>query len=196
MIRNRVRASDESGFTLIELLVASVLLIVVVVIAGSIIRVTMSSQRSVSAVTSATNSTQAALTQLVNSVRNSSGFRVDTVNTHDQLLQARVATAETGGVTTWACDAWYFDNTKSQIRFKTSSAAITTPTATVLAGWELFVSNVLPQAGASGTAFTVSAHTLAINLSATVANTVPLSLATTVVSRSENWTGDTCFTAP
>ncbi|MDM4761524.1 prepilin-type N-terminal cleavage/methylation domain-containing protein [Galbitalea sp. SE-J8] len=193
------RSDLEGGFTLVELLVAMLLLAVVLAIAGGLVIAATLGERTVRTVTGTSNSTQVAVEQMLSRFRAASAYRIDALGSA-QFVQARVATDSVSGSTGWRCYAWYFDPTSGDIRTKNSTAAVPAPTATELSSWTLLASGVRSSgtaspAGSNGI-FARTGRTIALDMSVKAGDQPRLTISTSATTRSDSWTGDTCFTAP
>lgn len=133
-----------------ELLVYSLLLSGVLIIVGALLINSLRTQDQVSTVTQASTAGQLAARSIETGIRNSSTFKLSTVNGSDQVLIARVSDASG----TWTCQAWYYSNANNSIRYMDSTLAITSSEwSTVnLAQWRLLTEGVLPVEGAAATA--------------------------------------------
>ena len=136
---------DESGFTLIELLVYSLLLSIVIAIAGGIIFSAVTTSNTVTSMTQNSTSGQLVAGSVVTGIRNSSDFQLSSPVGDDQLLVARRATS--GSTLTWMCVAWYYSTADSSVRFTSSPNPIFPPTVTELATWTLLADNIQPASG-------------------------------------------------
>lgn len=104
----RPRARGDAGLTLVELLVASSLSVLVLVMVGSFMISSFTTQDQVTRTTQATNQAQLTVRQLETALRQASAIRVEYGDsTGSQLLIARVRTGS--GVNDWVCEAWYYD---------------------------------------------------------------------------------------
>ncbi len=146
----RARLADDRGISMAELLIYSMLLSGVLIIVGALLINSLRTQNTVTTITQASTAGQLAARSIETGIRNSSTFKLITVNTSDQLLLARVSDANGA----WSCQAWYYDNTNNAIRFKKSSLSIpsTQWSATNLAKWTLLTEGVLPPQGAAASA--------------------------------------------
>jgi len=141
----RVR-ENEDGFTLVELVVATAILGIILLAVGGLMFSTTTTQRSVSAVNDASSSAQTAADGLRTQLRNAAGFRLTTVDGHDQLLVARVAS--TGTPTTYTCRAWYFARDERELRTTTWPAPRSTALPTrpdQVSTWALLLRDVSPR---------------------------------------------------
>jgi prepilin-type N-terminal cleavage/methylation domain len=133
---------DESGFTLIELMIASLIGVLVLVTAGSILTSMLKAQNQVGDLTAAATAGQLVSRSVEEGVRNAGGpvgatdpvqavgIKAEPVadsTTMSQLLRARVATGTEAGTVTWQCEAWYYDGTTHTVSWATSSAEINSP---------------------------------------------------------------------
>ncbi|TAM69506.1 MAG: prepilin-type N-terminal cleavage/methylation domain-containing protein [Microbacteriaceae bacterium] len=132
----------ESGFTLIELMIASLIGVLVLITAGSILTSMLKAQNQVNDLTAAATAGQLVSRSVEEGVRNAAGpigstdpvqavgikaEPVTDTTTRSQLLRARVATGTENGTVTWQCEAWYYDGTTNTVSWATSSAEINSP---------------------------------------------------------------------
>jgi len=184
------RKGDEEGFTLVELAVYSLLIgVVIAMVGGLIISVTMT-QRTVSSVAAASNEAQVAADSIATGVRNSSAFLVTTSGS-DQILQARIAQGS-GTALTYVCAAWYYSSSNDTIRYRQSTAALGTITASSTTSWLLVTDGVEPTTGTG--IFVGAKPDLSVSFTATAGDNPPAQVSTKVTVPSK-WTGGTCFTA-
>lgn len=149
-LRARLRSSADDGFTLVELIVATAVLSVILLAVGGLMFSTTITQRTVTAMSDATNSAQTAADELRTQLRNAAEFRLTTVDAHDQLLVARIASGSS--TATYVCRAWYFARDEHELRSTTwpvagSTALPTSPTT--VEGWPLLLSGVAPRTGST-----------------------------------------------
>jgi prepilin-type N-terminal cleavage/methylation domain-containing protein len=150
MIRRLRRiAAEDSGFTLIELIAATTLIAMVMSVLAGIFISTMLAQQTVQQRTQATNDAQVAASGLDYAIRNASEFQLTTVNTTDQLLVVRTATA--GSSVNWTCASWYFSKSGKELRQNISAVGtlVTAPTSAQLSAWTLVAQGVSPTAGST-----------------------------------------------
>lgn len=181
--------------SLVELLIYSVLLVVVLTIAGAIIINALTSQHTVSAVTTATSAGQLVSTSVEQGIRNASAFKVDTPTAFGQLLRSRTVRVTTAGVATWGCVAW-FRTPSGNFYTRSSTSTIAAPTVTSdLSTWTLIATGVgLPTGTAQ--AFTGTASQLSLAVSVDTGDSKPVLISTTIVSRPQTDTGTaptSCF---
>jgi hypothetical protein len=181
--------------TLVELLIYSLLLVVILGIAGSIIISTISSQRTVQTVGSAASAGQLVSGSVEVGIRNASAFQVAAPTALGQLLRSRTLDITDAGVSTWTCRAW-FRTAGGDFYTKNANAIIPAPAvAADLSTWRLITSGVgLPTGTAQ--AFTASGSQLAIALSIAAASAKPVLIKTTILSQTQTDTGTaptTCF---
>jgi prepilin-type N-terminal cleavage/methylation domain-containing protein len=150
-MRARLRriGADDSGFTLIELIAATTLISMVMSVLAGVFIGTMLAQQTVMQRTEATNDAQVAASGLDYAIRNASEFQLTTVNTIDQLLVVRTATA--GSSVGWTCASWYFDAADDELRQNISPVGtiVSAPTAGELAEWTLVAGGVSPTSGST-----------------------------------------------
>src|SRR6187551_2409033 len=94
------RANDDEGFTLVELVIYSILLLVVMAIAGSIFIGLLRGQREVTQYAHANNTAQVVFRQLESDLRNAAIVSIKD-NGHLMVLDTRVATDANENV--WMC---------------------------------------------------------------------------------------------
>lgn len=133
------RLRGEGGVTLPELLIYSLLSVVVLGIVGNILIQSLRVTQTVRAVDETATNAQLAGFAVERGIRNASAFRL-TPNGPDQFLVARVAGA--GDTITWMCTAWYFDNSKQELRQKQSPGSIVMPDDDELKQWTLLGENI------------------------------------------------------
>ena len=104
MIRSRRR--DEGGFTLTELLMYSILMIVVLGLAGTLFVRLLTEQRDIKAMADASNEAQLAFKQLEMDVRNADWAQVDANGT---LLVVRTRVATSASSSTPICVGYYYE---------------------------------------------------------------------------------------
>jgi prepilin-type N-terminal cleavage/methylation domain-containing protein len=183
-------SQSEEGFTLIEVLVSSMLLVLVLAIAGALIGSLSTTSRTVSSLTATTSSVQVAAESVERGIRNSSDFLLSVPTGTDQLLVAR--TAQSGTTLNWACSAWYYSSANGgSIRFKTSPTAITAPTASQLAQWTLLAKGVVPSSGT--TIFSGSSPTLSFSIKSTSTGAGSATIKSTVLSRAGSSGTPACY---
>jgi hypothetical protein len=181
--------SSEQGFTLVELLLYSMLLILVLGIAGSMIASTTSTSRTVDSITKASTAGQLTVESIERGIRNSSDFLLTNPSGTDQMLVAR--TVQGGAIANWVCAAWYYSAATRSIRYTTSPIAIPAPTASGLAAWTLLDKAVSPASGtgvfsATGVQLTIAFNGLAGSLPA-------VAISSTVLSRAGSSGTPACY---
>jgi len=188
-----MRATDperEEGFTLIEVLVTSMLLVLVLAIAGTLIGSLSTTSRTVNSLTATTSSAQIAAESVERGIRNSSDFLLSVPSGTDQMLVAR--TAQSGTTLNWVCSAWYYSAANGgSIRFKTSTTAIAAPNAAALAQWTLLAQGVAPSSGT--TIFSGSSPTLSFSFKSTSAGAGAATIKSTVLSRAGSSGTPACY---
>ena len=117
--QRRFREHPESGMTLVELLIYSMLLVVILTIAGGIMINSLQSQQTVSTVSSAASTGQLVSTSVSQGIRNASAFEAAAPTSLGQVLRSRTVSVTSTGVATWQCQAW----------FRTSNGDLYTKTA-------------------------------------------------------------------
>jgi hypothetical protein len=188
----------DEGFTLVELLVYSLLLVVVISIAGGLLVNSLRAESTVRAVTSASTTAQQTADSVESGLRNSSAFEIQAVNSGaDQMLVARVVRGSTAAIT-WKCAAWYFSRSLGTVRYTevapaaSGTATIAAPSAAALAGWTLLSDRVTPTSGT--TIFSGSQPTLSIAFTTVGgAGKPPVAVSSSASSRAEVWESGTCF---
>lgn len=190
-IRNRLRS--DAGISMAELLVYSLLLGGVMVMVGSLLLNSLRTQDTVTSVVDATTAAQLSARSIEQGIRNSSTFKLTTVNTSDQLLLARVS--ESDG--TWTCQAWYYSNANDDIRYM-QSATIIPATAWSTAGlkdWALLADGVQPAASAAASApiFATSGASVTLNFRVDAGDKPPATISSSS-SRRLSQGSTQCFT--
>jgi type II secretory pathway pseudopilin PulG len=137
----------EGGITLIELLVSSMLAIVILTIAGSMLISGLRTQETATSVTDATTSAQQIARSLQAGVRNASALSTTTGgDPGSQVLLARVLDS-TANSTSAHCQAWYYTTQNGgAVYTTTNSAAIAIPGGPPGSGWTLLGTGVSPSA--------------------------------------------------
>lgn len=148
---NRRLAGGDDGFTLSEMLVYSMLLLIVILIAGLVLVQTLVTQRDVRALNVASNDGQIAVRQIERSLRNAVQGEIYMPSSHGgNLLVVKTRVGEDGSVgANWLCRAWHYDSTSEQLRTITSAATGTPATRGLTApldssSWNLVMENVVP----------------------------------------------------
>lgn len=136
-VLDRVHARDARGFTLVELLIASALMVVVGVVVGGILINSLVAEKTVRTTTQATSAGQLVASAIESGVRNATWIDLDTTG-GEYFLRVRTASGE--ATVTWNCKAWFISG--GSVYQRTSSAAITKPSASNLTGWTLLASGV------------------------------------------------------
>lgn len=190
-----LRESLDAGMTLVELLVYSLLLVVVLTIAGGIIINALTSQQTVSAITSAASAGQLVSASVEQGIRNASAFKVETPTALGQLLRSRNVQVSGAGVSSWQCTAW-FRTAAGDFYTKSGSSVIAPPAAAAdLSTWVLIATGVgLPTGTAQ--AFTGTSSQLSLAVSVSTGDASPVLISTTIVSRPQTDTGTaptSCF---
>jgi type II secretory pathway pseudopilin PulG len=181
---------SERGFTLIELLVYSMLLVLVVGIAGGMLISVVVNSKSADAVSKSTSAAQLTVDSIDSSIRNSSDFQLTVPSGTDQLLIAR--TASTSGSLTWSCVAWYYSASGTgSIRVWRSSTAILPPTSTGLASWTLLAEGITPLTGT--TVFSATPKQVTVSFKARAGNQAPVGITSAAVSRAGASGSLSCF---
>jgi Tfp pilus assembly protein FimT len=180
---------SEHGFTLVELLIYSMLLILIVAIAGAMIVSATSTSKIVDSITKASAAGQLTADSIERGIRNSSDFLLTNPSGTDQMLVAR--TAQGGATVNWVCAAWYYSAATRSIRYTTSPTAIPAPTANGLARWTLLAPAVTP---ASGTGvFSATGVQLTIAFNSLAGSNPPAAISSTVLSRAGSTGTPACY---
>lgn len=190
-----VLARREEGMSLVELLIYSMLLVVILGIAGAILINALNSQRIVTTISGATSDGQLISTSVGIGIRNASAFQAATPTAFGQMLSARTQRVTSTGVSTWQCQSW-FRTTTGEFYVRAATSAIAVPaSAAGLSGWTLVTKGAnLPSSVAQ--AFTASSGQLTLSLSMSGGTSKPVLISTTFVSRPQTDTGTaptTCF---
>lgn len=142
-----IRQQRDDGFTLIELLVSSILAIVILTIAGSILLSGLRTQETATSVTDATTSAQQVARSVQGGVRNASALSLTTGgDAGSEVLFARVLDS-TANSATAHCQAWYYTTQNGgAVYTATSATAIAAPSGPPSGGWTLLATGVSPSA--------------------------------------------------
>ena len=171
------KSADDSGFTLVELLVYCVLSVVVLGIVASLVIAGIRGQTAVGISTTGTNNVQSVSNVIGADVRRASYIRVATVG-DDNMVTLRVKSSAES--TTYTCVSYYWSKSRKEVRSKTSTSAITAPTASTITSWNLVASKI-SQTGTSavisGDGTTNSAY---VNLTFTIVADTQSDATTTV----------------
>lgn len=193
-LRARLRVDDD-GFSLVELVIATAILSIILLAVGGLMFSTTITQRSVSAVTGASSSAQTAADGIRTQLRNAAEFRLTTVDSHDQLLVARVAGG--GTATAYVCRAWYFASGERELRTSTWAVAGSTPLPTRPSGvatWELLLSEVTPRSGSTVVFDPPVGGTIGVAFEvATDARNDPIAIEFTAAQSGNQGGGTTCW---
>jgi hypothetical protein len=175
---------------MIELVVYSMLLLIMVAIAGGTLVSILMNTKTVGELSEATSAGQLAIDSIDSSIRNSSDFQLTNPSGTDQLLIAR--TASTSGALTWSCVGWYYSAAGAgSIRSFRSATAILAPTPAELASWTLLAEGVAPQSGT--TIFSSTAKKLTVSFKTQVGDKPPVGITSAAVSRAGASGSITCF---
>lgn len=175
---------------MVEVLVYSMLLVLVVGIAGGMLISVMVNTKSADGVSKSASAAQLTVDSIDSSIRNSSDFQLTSPSGTDQLLIAR--TASTSGPLTWSCVGWYYSASGSgSIRSWRSTAAILAPTPTELASWTLLAGGIEPLSG--NTVFTATPKRLTVSFKAGAVDQVPVGITSAAVSRAGASGSLSCF---
>lgn len=159
----RARLRSDEGISMAELLIYSLLLGGVLIMVGSLLINSLKTQDTVTTVVEATTAGQLTARSVEQGIRNSSTFKLTTVNTSDQVLIARVSDSDG----TWRCQAWYYSNSNNAIRFMESTTVINASlwSTSALQNWTLLAEGVTPAAGAAANAPIFSTTSSKVSLS-------------------------------
>lgn len=198
------RLRDDEGFTLVELLVYSILMIVVLGIAGALFIQMLVAQRDTIAMANATNESQVAFKRLEYDVRNADWVQV---KDGGNLLIASTRVATTGNTTAQFCVGYYYDSTTLTLhRIQT---ALSAPTANALAAvgtsalpglgraWPVAVTDAgkvgtTPMFGPFDGLFNDPAHVDVSIRSNTIDNRKPIEFTTSITIRPQAGLGAAC----
>lgn len=173
----------DHGVSMAELLIYSLLLGGVMTIIGSLLINSLRTEDTVSGVIDASTSAQLTAESVSTGIRNSSVFKLETVNGSDQLLRARVV--DKNG--TWTCSAWYYSNSGNSVRFSQNTGLLTATgyNSAALATWTLLASNVVPASGAAATApiFTAATSQVTMNFRVLAGDNPPATINTSANRR-------------
>lgn len=151
----RRRRADEAGFSLVELIVYSLLMIVVLGLAGAAFIQMLISQRDITAMADASNEQQLAFQQLELDLRNADWVEVRHGGT---LLVMRTRVATTGSPDVSRCVGYFYSAADEELRRVSTTVSATTADA-VAAGnagaveslsgsWQVVVHGAEPFGGA------------------------------------------------
>lgn len=144
--------TDDAGITLVELLVYSVLLTIVLTVAGGLLISTLHSQRTVREQTEASTTGQVALRLIERSVRNAAKYNMPSGFGNNLLITKTRVGEDPSLASSWECRAWFFDVTTGDLRH-TSSPATGTPVTAGLtmpidtSTWDLVFEDVVKVPG-------------------------------------------------
>ncbi|MDQ4137434.1 MAG: hypothetical protein M3116_01115 [Actinomycetota bacterium] len=137
--------ADDRGFSLVELIVASMLFILVIGGAGSILLSSLSAERALRGTTSSANTAQLAASSLTRGVRNAHVLSLSQPSAGTYVLRVLIVDDAAEGAATAHCEAWYLGG--GEIRTTRSSAAIPLPASPgAVANWTLLADRVTPTA--------------------------------------------------
>ncbi len=187
----RLMRSADSGVTLVELMIYAILLGLLISIVSGLLISSSLTERSVRSLTGTASNAQLAADAIETGIRNSTGYQLTAVNATTQFLVARVPSGSSATTITYACTAWYYSTGTGVIRTKTSSTAIAVPDATTAATWTNLANGVTPVSGS--TIFGGDTSQLTIAYKGKSGNGFPVSVNTSAVRRTEEWTTTPCF---
>ena len=197
-------AGDESGFTLAELIVYSILMIVVLGLAGVLFIRIMTEQRDIKAMADANNEVQGVFERLELDLRNADWAEVDASGTL-LVVKTRVATSPT--VSSTYCVGYYYNTTDSSLhRIRTTNTTNTKTAldATTTSGrdsatstWGVLIADVSPIGSTRifgpNDALYSSPDTVTISLSAnTIDSRKPIEFVKSVSLRPQSGLGNGC----
>jgi type II secretory pathway pseudopilin PulG len=168
---------SERGFTLIELIIYSMLSIVVLLIVGGFLINSLRAENTVRAATEATTSGQLVSQSVGRGIRNASAIQRTEPWTDAVLLTAR--TSNSAAAAGWVCQAWAYS--AGQIRTKTSTTAIPTPTASTVKTWTLLSDGVAPVPGTP--VFAVTDRSVDLAFESATGTGKPVLIQTSALSR-------------
>lgn len=200
----------DEGLTLIELLVAFSMGVLVLIIVGSVMISSLTTQQQVTDTAQATSQAQLTVQQLEREVFAASHTHVQTdASTGSQVLIARVRTGDGG--TDWGCAAWYFDADAGVILHTAYDGESTWPWGDSLlnwidlgsgiiggtstpAEWTVLAVGISNETGPGGAAAPVfqqdGAKGVTMEFAVAAGESTPVILRTTVAGRHEASTGD------
>ncbi len=152
-------------------------------------------QRTVSSVTTASSQAQTAADGLRTQLRNAQEFRLTTVDGHDQLLVARVASGTS--TATYLCRAWYFARDERELRTTTwpvagSTALPTGPSG--VAAWSNLLTGVTPRSGTTVVFDPPVGGTIKVGFEvATDSRNKPIAIQFTAAKSGNQGGGNTCW---
>jgi type II secretory pathway pseudopilin PulG len=129
----------DEGFTLVELIVASLLTVLVLTLAGTLVVSGMNAQAQVQSVTAASDSSQSLSNAVESYTRDASYVRV-TQPSGDSMVVLRVPADI--AVTSYHCVAFYWSSARAEVRMKQATGPISAPSASVLTTWSLIATDV------------------------------------------------------
>ncbi len=179
----------EDGLGLVELIIYMALTLVILSAVGGVVISMITVQNQVMGSANAAEQAQLISRSINSGVRNSTAVQLQAVNTTDQILRVRTASAANTAV--WSCQAWYFSAADKALRMKTAATAIATPSQSDLTGWTLLASGVSPVQGQ--TIFLQNGVKLSIIFSEKVANETPIIIRTSVSQRGGVRISAPCF---
>lgn len=145
----RTDHEDDRGVTLVELLVYSVLLSVVLVIAGSILIRALATQRDVRAMAQASDDGQVAVRLFERAVRSAAEVSIPAAH-GGNLIVVKTRVDEVGAdPDSWICRAWHYDAASDELRTVFGPATGTPVTSGLTAPldtstWTVALSGVVP----------------------------------------------------
>ena len=185
----KLTLKSETGVGLVELLIYVALSLVVLSAVGGVVISLVNVQNQVMTTANAAEQAQVIARSVESGVRNATAVDLQTINTSDQMLMVRTASAT--GTAVWSCQAWYFSNASKSLFTKTSNAAIGAPTQQGLASWTQLASGVAPSQGQQ--IFLLSGTKVSLNFAEQVAKETPIVIKTSVSQRGGVRISAPCF---
>ncbi|WP_138315765.1 hypothetical protein [Rhodoluna limnophila] len=182
--------TSTKGVGLIEVLLYSALTLIVLTMLAGMLSTMLNVQRNVVNGSSASQQAQLIAKSVDTGIRNATAVRLDSVNTADQFVVARSATA--GANISWTCLAWYFESQgDGRVLFHRSSTAIPVPTAEERDQWLVLGEGIIAK-NTSGI-FSLSGSRLSLFFDSKLAGTPPVSIRKTVSAVAGTWESEPCF---
>lgn len=179
----------SDGIGLVELLIYTALSLIVLSAVGGVVISLVNVQNQVMNTASAAEQSQLVARTIEAGVRNATAIDLQTVNSSDQMLSVRTASAT--GTAVWSCRVWYFSLPNKSLFTRTSNTAIGVPTQQGLAGWTLLAVGVSPPQGQQ--IFTLSGTKVGVYFAEQVAKETPIFIKTSVSQRGGVRISAPCF---
>lgn len=144
-----VRQDGQRGTSLVELIVYSLLLVLVMAIAGSVLIRTLTTQRDVRSMAQASSTGQVAVRLFERSVRNAAQVSVPAAHGGNLVIVKTRVGLDGAAAASWLCRAWHYDAASDELR-TISGPATGTPVTSGLSyplsssAWTVALSGVVP----------------------------------------------------